>query len=280
MSRSEVSLSPDQIEYKVSAPALHAARTIALHFHFIEKSDSDIPYCDHNVAVLIDVHTQAFRIKDAMRACFASREFYYPDLNDLEQNLESVQHHVSELDRLRHRLPRFVDDERLHQRLGVENKPAPGTPLDANEYGVSAPALNAARMLMRHFDFVEREDTFVFLSEKNIAGIIDTCTEIRHLESALHLICTQTRWQHKDELRNNLNVMRKAMHTLDTAQMRMPTYSREMGRPIWKTRHHDATEITEAQMRRSQQAQAALKNARNPQDAARILQAYSMRIAV
>jgi hypothetical protein len=277
MSLADTSLTPDQIEYKVSAPAIHAARSLALNFDIIERTGGEVPYCDHNVAVLIDVHTQAWRIKKAMREVFTSGDFYYPDVNSLEANLEALQYHIEQINELRNRLPQFDGGERLHSRLGIENRTTPGTVRDAEAIKVSAAALNAVRQLQIHFIFVPKESGIVPATEKGMAELIDLCTEVRRLESGMNLLCTQTRWQSRDELRRNLQVVKQCLHAVDVAQMRMPSYSREMGKPLWRSSSVSAPDPAQndARRRRAEQVQAALRQAKNPEQAARILREFS-----
>ena len=264
-------MSPDQVEYSVSAPAIYAARTLGLHYHLIEKTGGDVPFSDHNVAVLIDVHTQAWRIKAAMKNLF--KQMYYPDIRSLEENLEAVRAAIESLDMQRQRMPNFDAEsaDRLHGKLGIEDKQSrAGANQQAQEYQVSAPALHACRMIHQHFDFVEKESGWLPYTERNVAGIIDTCTEIWRLERTMNELCTRTPWETRGEYLRHVGVIRKALQAVDLAQMRMPAYGREMSKPLWRTANREA-KISDQQRRRTEQYAAALKNAKDPIEMQRIL---------
>jgi hypothetical protein len=264
-------MSPEQVEYSVSAPAIHAARTLSMHYHLIEKAGGDVPFSDHNVAVLIDVHTQAWRIKAAMKNLF--KHMYYPDVRSLEANMEAVRAGIEALDAQRRNMPTFDDEsaDRLHDRLGIEDKQSrSGANQQAMEYRVSAPALHACRMIHQHFDFVEKESGTIEYSERNVAGIIDICTQIWRLEIAMNELCTRTPWETRGEYLQHVAVIRRALQAVDLAQMRLPSYGREMKQPLWRTETREA-KITDQQRRRSEQYAAALRNARNPEEMHRAL---------
>lgn len=273
-------LTSGQIEYKVSAPAIQAARALVRNFEIIERSGGEVPYCDHNLAVLIDVHTKAWKMREVIKPIFARKDFYYPDLNNLEENIELLQDRIDQIDALRRSLPQMVsheDNERMHGRVGIEAQTTPGAHGAASKYGVSAAALHAVRQLQMHFIFIEREGGIVPATEKAMAELIDMTTQALRLEQAMNELCTSTRWQSRDELRRNLQSVRRGLHAVDVAQMRMPNYGRDMKNPLWKSGSLDTPDPAqdEARRRRHAQIQEALKQAKNPQQAARILHDFS-----
>lgn len=264
-------MTPSQVEYSVSAPAISAARALSLHYHLIEKTGGEVPFSDHNVAVLIDVHTQSFRVKKRMRELF--QQVYYPDVNELMSRMDAVRSCIEALDVQRQRMPSFDAEQgdRLHDRLGIEDKQhRGGVAAQASQYQVSAAALFACRMLQQHFDFVEKTTGRLKYTERNVAGIIDMCTEVWRLESAMNEICTRAPWQNAADYCRHIDVIQRAMQIVDLAQMRMPSYGREMGSPLWKTRHNEAR-IDEREHRRMMQIGHAMENAKTPEEQEQIL---------
>jgi len=102
----------DNIPYKISAPALHAARVLSRHFDFIEQDGVDLEPSVENVATIIDAHTQAFRMKAAMKYLFSQVNWLdNPDAGEfLECKLEELQESVEPVDEFRKSLPRFADE--------------------------------------------------------------------------------------------------------------------------------------------------------------------------
>ncbi len=102
-------------EYKVSAPALHAARAILRNFR-LEPIDK-IAATEQNLAILVDVTTQIFRIQPAMAAFV--KEVPWTDKNGLKANIELLQNGIRALEVVSNRLPAFQDNR---PRIVIANR--------------------------------------------------------------------------------------------------------------------------------------------------------------
>ncbi len=102
-------------DYKVSAPALYAARTILKKFR-LEPIDK-IAATEQNLAILVDITTQIFRVQPAMKE-FVS-QVPWPDKQGLKENIELLQTGIRALEVVSNRLPAFRDDRR---RIVIANR--------------------------------------------------------------------------------------------------------------------------------------------------------------
>ena len=266
--------------YKISAPALLAARKLLVHFDLIEKGDTEA--CVDNVATIIDAHTQAFRIKAAMKYLFSQVNWLdNPDAGEyLEDRLEELQDSVDKIDELRRSLPRFSDEsEAKLNGIGLENRESSGQRADTKRQArileVNPLALHATRMLMEHYHFVEKTGQ-VRRNERQIAMLINMCTRLYKLQDALHLMCTRTPWMHVDELRRDLEVMRKSLRAVDSANMYLPGYGGEMPKnlkrvPMGQQWAKESYEPSEHELRRKAQLQEVLAQCKPGMDQQRIM---------
>lgn len=96
-----------------------------------------------------------------------------------------------------------------------------------NEFIVSAPAMHAARTLLKNFRF-ESTGT-IEPTERNIAIIVDVCTQIFRVEAALDNMVQRVPWLDKRSLGQNLDQLREAVRAIELVRNRMPSYGRTLG---------------------------------------------------
>lgn len=89
-------------------------------------------------------------------------------------------------------------------------------------YQISAPARQAARVLMRNFDM--RQRGAYPATENNVAIIVDVTTNIFRVQNALDYVVQRTPWLDKHELGKNLEMMREAIRMLELVNNRLPRY--------------------------------------------------------
>src|SRR3990167_11412028 len=121
----------DSPNYKVSAPALATARMLWKNLEFRERGK--VASTERNVAVLIDLFSQAFRLEGALEHLVRNVRWF--NREELSLNMEKAQEALRALEVVRQRLPRFENN-------GVN--------------GASAPAYAAANALLQHFDVLHK----------------------------------------------------------------------------------------------------------------------------
>lgn len=91
--------------------------------------------------------------------------------------------------------------------------------------GPSAPALHAAKILLKNFEIVERPEGRIRATEKNIAILIDVCTDIFRVESVMDQLIKTTPWLDKDALARNLGQLRDAVRAVELVRNHMPRFA-------------------------------------------------------
>lgn len=91
--------------YEISAPALHAADVILSHFDIVEKRGGKIKFTKKNLAILIDVTTDIFRVEDAIDRLV--RENPWNNAQALKENMARLQHSIRAVELVRNRLPKY-----------------------------------------------------------------------------------------------------------------------------------------------------------------------------
>lgn len=264
------------MEYSLSAPALHAARTILRHFHVREKAASDIAFSETNLAKLIDRYTFSWRMKRAITELCTNVSWLDDTHNDVEHHLDLLIESVQNLEMLDRKLPRYEDEMAQEENFRDWNREKNGKEAKrrARIHQVSAVSVYAVRMIEEHFEFSEREDGQMPLNEANLAGIIDVCTQMFRVQDALHRMCAMVRSLSRQELASNMNMVRVVLRALDLARMRMPGYEapRQL-RVIKQAVPQPVIELSHEQKRNRQQVSLALSRTRSPEEARRVMDA-------
>lgn len=94
--------------------------------------------------------------------------------------------------------------------------------MSQNNYDVSAAALHAARTLMRNFNLTEKAN--IAATERNIAIIVDVCTQVFRVEAAVENLVRHIPWYDRHELAQSMDQLREAIRVLEVARNRMPRY--------------------------------------------------------
>ena len=95
-------------------------------------------------------------------------------------------------------------------------------------YEISAAALHAARTLLRHFDFQIGKNGKYAPTEKNIAIIVDVCTQVFRLEVAVKSITKQLPANLTvHELQSRSEQIREALRTVEMAYNYLPHFGEE-----------------------------------------------------
>jgi len=239
--------------YKVSAPAQHTATTILRNFDLTPLGD--IEATAQNIATIVDVATQVFRVHKAVDHLVRVSPWW--NAHALEEGLEQLQDAVRAVEIVREGMPRF----------GARN--APREIREQDGYVTSAPALHASKTLRRHFLFTPKAS--IQATEKNLAILVDVCTDIFRVERAVDYVIRSLPWSSKGELTNNLDVLRKAMRAVELVRNRMPTRAEPILIPNHKKEELEI-KLTKKELQQTQALAVQVAGARTVGEQQRLLQ--------
>lgn len=267
-------------DYSISAPALHAARAVMQHF--ILEPIEDVKASEKNIATLIDVHTKSWRAKRAMKDFFSHLRWLGD--RELETNIPLLRERINTLQQFHRTMPQYEESARelLFERTGIEDQTSTGAikqiGREAIEYRVSAPALHATRILMSKFKFSQRHPGVprqLPLTERAVAVLIDLCTQMWIVQSAMSKLCAEIPWSDPREIQRLKQRIHDAMYLLSVAQNIITSYSTRRGGSSWRTQHVSyvptSRDIEHASMIASRLAAAS-----TPEEEHRILQQSSI----
>lgn len=241
------------LSYKVSAPAQHAATTILRNFDLISLGDVEATV--QNLATIIDVATQVFRLSNALNHLVKSAPWW--NANALVENLEQLQDAVRAVEMVREKMPRF----------GATNDPR-----DISEYpsyATSAPALHAAKTILQNFAL--RPKASIQATEKNIAILVDVCTDVFRVERAVDFVIRSLPWNNRNETVRNLDAMRKAMRVVEVVRNHMPVYAEPIQIPL-KQKDELEIKLTKKELQQTQALAARVAAARTVNEQQQLLQ--------
>lgn len=96
-------------KYEISAPALHCAEIILRNFHITEKPESRFRATKKNLAILIDVTTNIFRVEAVIDQLVKDNP--WANKHALAQNIDRLRDSIRAVELVRNRLPRFSKSE-------------------------------------------------------------------------------------------------------------------------------------------------------------------------
>lgn len=137
-------------------------------------------------------------------------------------------------------------------------------------YELSAPALHAARTLMRHFQLIPTAKCRIQPTLKNIGIMIDLCTATFRMQRALDYVCDEAPWRDKDEFIRNYERMRNAIRAIEVVKNSTERYEDQNAVPIWQKERVEA-ELTRGQVEEMRAVGARLAAARTVDEEQAIL---------
>jgi len=161
---------------------------------------------ESNVATIIDVSTQTFRLLPCVNAIVAAANWV--DRNNLRQNMERLRAAVEAIRPVAENVPHYKEPN------------GNGLP---NSYVVPAPALHAARALAGQFLFTRKAK--LEATERNIAILIDVCSGIGRIVESINSLVTYTLAPRAQEIGEHLELLRNALCAVEVARNRMPSES-------------------------------------------------------
>jgi hypothetical protein len=211
----------DGNRYQITAPAFYAAGVIWRNFTVDRSPGQTLEPCCENLAILIDHATRLPQTLPVLHRFVADNPWYVPHerldplLDWLGETPLTPKHRVEDhLERLRHGIRQLEmateEMKRLHPR---GSKEGPGLPCGAAWY--------AARLMTKFFDF--KPTGRVRFSQRNVALIVDTCTETFRLQAAVDTIIERSDWLNSQMLARRVKTVRKALRVLEVVRDRMPS---------------------------------------------------------
>lgn len=146
----------------------------------------------------------------------------------------------------------------------------------AGAHRVSAPALHAARTLMKHFELVPKRGGRIRNTENNIAILIDVCTQSFRMQNALDALCANVPRFDRTQSLQQMAILKEMVATIDLVRNKAPRYGEEAEVPLWQTEAVEA-ELTRGQMQEMQLVSKALAGARSVNEEQQILRQAGIR---
>ncbi len=122
--------------------------------------------------------------------------------------------------------------------------------MSAMVYQISAPALHAARTIMKNFDLQEKST--IRATERNLAILIDVCTQVFRVEAAVDHMVKTIPWADKAELARRLDQLRESIRAIEVVRNRMPNFGKTIRVPQ-KERDDIEIKVTKDQLKQAQE---------------------------
>jgi hypothetical protein len=261
-------------KYQISPPALAASQALDQHFHITDVPGGKIAATLDNVAKIIDLKTQAYRVRPKIKQIVG--QLNYLDVGAMERDVDRVRGALRSIEMMTDELPRFEDEttESIREELRIESQQSPAERRQNEEraarYQVSPESVAAVRELARHFDFIEKPTGQITCTENNLCIIIDMCTGMWLVHERLMRIVAATEKMSRDDVMRAMGLVRAMFRELDYAQMRMPQGKAPLN--ISRYRKADISEmLARDQVKNRKLVEAALSKARTPRQATEIL---------
>lgn len=140
---------------------------------------------------------------------------------------------------------------------------------------VSAAGLHAAKTLLKNFDIHEKPGGRVRMTERNLAILIDVCTQIPRIEKVMDRMVRTVPWLDKDELGRHLEQLREGMRLLELVRNSMPSYAPQNVTVI-RQREKEPVKLNSEQARHLARVATAIREAKTPAEEQRVLRAAGL----
>ena len=144
----------------------------------------------------------------------------------------------------------------------------------SDKYEISAPATQAARLLMQNYTLVPKPGCRVLPTEKNVAILIDVSTGIFRLDMLLSSEMIRTlEWKNESAFKRQLDQVRQGVQAIEMLRNRLPKFSGTADREV-DMRMYRETElnVSDQQKEHSAAVSKALSEARTVQEEQEVLQ--------
>ena len=245
----------------ISAPASHAAETIFKNFEVRERGQ--IEATPNNVGIVIDVCTQIYRVAPAMTSFV--RMLPWANAEILADQMKNLQDAVRSLQSLREGMPKYGETP-------VEDGVTGAAPslLTGGHYSTSAPAAHAARTLWGQFYFIRK--VALDSTERNLAIIVDVCTEVFRIERVVDRLVRASRSSAGKTFPSQLADVRDAIRAVELVRNRTPQYAPTGPSVIVADRPKVELQLTRQQLKDAQEFAQRVAAARTVTEQQQILQ--------
>lgn len=132
----------------------------------------------------------------------------------------------------------------------------------------SAAATHAARAIMKNFEL--RQIGKIPVTEKNVAIIVDVCTQIFRVENALNYFFSRDAFNRLEFNKETLEDLKDAISVLDRARKTLPSYAEETGEVI---KEIEREPMSQRQLDQIALVQEKIREAKTPEEELKVLQA-------
>lgn len=171
--------------------------------------------------------------------------------------MEQLRDAVRAVEMVRERMPSFG-----------EGRTTPAEIQEYPTYSTSAPALYAAKVIGQHFR-VEQKTT-ILPTERNLAILVDVCTQIFRIEVAADYAVRIALSGDVSETRRNLVALQKALRALEVARNRLPEFAPIVAVPV-RRKEEIEVKLTRAQLQEAEQIAQRVAAARTADEQQSIL---------
>lgn len=220
--------------YEISVAASHAARTIFRNFTVREKGT--IEATEHNLGIIIDVCTQIFRAQGAMNQLI--KDIPWADREALIARMDRLRAAVESLKAVRSKMPKYD---------GIPIQGEDGTLV--KRYQVSAPAAHAARTLSNNFVFVRKAN--LDCTERNLAILVDVCTEVFRVELAVDMLVRKVSAMGTNYFSHSMQELQDALRAVEIVRNRLPCVASAATIPV-AMREQVEIKLTRTQLKETQ----------------------------
>ena len=256
---------PPPGHYRISGAALHDARTIFLHATPREKGRIEATM--RNVAIMIDVQTQIFKLEQQLDRLVQIAPWAKSRTHELAANIEEIRHVIN-----------IIENVQKQMQAGhVERTPYQMEREGAwRNWQISEQARRAARFLHQHFMWERTAHGKVAPTENSFAHIIDSHMDLWRVNISLPLLIRESGWQTRD-FSENFMALRRALADMELLRNRAPriapgivpksTVKNELTENAKPIHPEPSARLSDAM----RPAQAAMSQARTVEDAQEIL---------
>lgn len=270
--------------YEVTAPARHAAETLAKNFSFRELPGCKIAATVENLAKLIDFACKLPTLVPSMEWFVNANPWYEPPtlrpasqparadnlLDWLSDGDEAI---AEKTPRLEENLERLQESIRKMQMIGDALPPK-----ERSERLPSPLAWSAVSTIGKYFIFTSQRGR-IKLTERNIALVIDVCTDVFRIQESIRALTTRCRWTDKEELRKQLELMRTAIAATELVSHHLPAAATARAVVIGEAPLRETPKPGPSYVRERRELKERLANATGPRQEFQLLKDWRQHVA-
>lgn len=143
----------------------------------------------------------------------------------------------------------------------------------SQKYEISAPALHCADVILRNFFITEKPNSRFRATQKNLAILVDVCTNIFRVEAVIDQLVQDNPWANKNALAQNLDRLRESIRAVELVRNRLPRYGKSESQVPFSVKQSVEREVSAEVQQRMKEVSKQLASARTVDDEQRVLRA-------